>query len=799
MAQWRRHLSLTVSSPVMNCFRCALLSSLCFLVVGLVQAQHGTESISVTDLLKIQQMGSVTASPDGRYVAYTVRSMVEKPDEEGEYTYQSHLYVIPVSASATPQQLTFGDRTASQPAWHPGSDRLAFVRSVKGKPQIFTLSLFGGEAQQITDFEHGASSPQWAPDGTRLLFSASLSQKKVAELMNESPIWTDERANRTPGDTDQVEPNPDGSLDEMRAWLAKNRETNNPRVFSRLNLQGELDLQPTPSFQHYFVVATNRDGAEPIHLTQAYNSYSGATWLPDGQQVLLSGAPLTETHPDRMRDRDLYLVDADGGRLNLLLDLEGYALSSPNVSPDGSQIAFLARDLADPGYAQTEVGLFALDGRTPPELLTLGFDRSAQNVTWSHDNWRLYFTAPSEGGFPLFRLSINDGKRALTTAELEETPQIVDTLAVSDSLATDSLIFVAKASFTPDEIGKPMPVVSRLTSIEQGIRSYDITAATAYYVLTEPLNPYELYSSNMEFTSQRRMTEHNYSWLQHKKLTVPESYRIKRDTLEIPYWIMKPTDYARGQQYPLLLEIHGGPASMWGPGEATMWHEFQFMAAQGYGIVYSNPRGSGGYGHAYKALNYQDWGDGPTNDVLAAVTETTRRQRWVDQDRIVVTGGSYAGYLTAWIVAHDKRFKAAVAQRGVYDLTTFFGEGNAWRLIPSHFGGYPWENDETASIQSILDYNSPLTYVDQITTPLLIMHGDNDLRTGVIQSEVLYKSLKALDRPVEYIRYPRAGHNLSRSGDPKQRMDRILRIYEFMERFIGEDASMEAAGGTPVR
>jgi len=228
-----------------------------------------------------------------------------------------------------------------------------------------------------------------------------------------------------------------------------------------------------------------------------------------------------------------------------------------------------------------------------------------------------------------------------------------------------------------------------------------------------------------------------------------------------------------------------------------MWHEFQYFASRGYGIVYSNPRGSGGYGHAFKKGNYQDWGVGPAGDVLAAVDQAVRRERWVDPSRLVTTGGSYAGYLVAWIVSQDQRFQAAVAQRGVYDLGMFMGEGNAWRLIPNHFGGYPWENDAleivanesgneaaTPSVRDLLFANSPLTFVDQIQTPLLIMHGDNDLRTGVIQSEVLYKSLKILNRPVEYVRYPRAGHDLSRSGNPRQRMDRILRIHEFLGRYV---------------
>lgn len=238
-----------------------------------------------------------------------------------------------------------------------------------------------------------------------------------------------------------------------------------------------------------------------------------------------------------------------------------------------------------------------------------------------------------------------------------------------------------------------------------------------------------------------------------------------------------------------------------------MWHEFQFLAAQGFGIAYANPRGSGGYGHAFQRLNFQDWGDGPAGDVLAVASDAARN-RWVDEDKLVVAGGSYAGYLTAWIVAHDDRFQAAVAQRGVYDLATFLGEGNAWRLVPSHFGGYPWgPQDATGDLGAnprlsaddlaeILRDNSPLTYVERIRTPLLIMHGDNDRRTGVSQSEMLYKSLKILGRPVEYVRYPDAGHDLSRTGDPTQRIDRLLRIYEFLARYTMDTPPMGASGQT---
>jgi dipeptidyl aminopeptidase/acylaminoacyl peptidase len=154
----------------------------------------------------------------------------------------------------------------------------------------------------------------------------------------------------------------------------------------------------------------------------------------------------------------------------------------------------------------------------------------------------------------------------------------------------------------------------------------------------------------------------------------------------------------------------------------------------------------------------------------------------VDKDKLVLSGGSYGGYLAAWIVGHDKRFKAAVAQRGIYDLATFFGEGSAWRLVPYHFGGYPWQ----PFVRRLLDSQSPLSHAEHIVTPLLIEHGDNDRRTGTAQSEMLFRALKVLNRPVEYVRYPNATHELSRTGDPAQRIDRLLRFDEFFRRFIGE-------------
>jgi dipeptidyl aminopeptidase/acylaminoacyl peptidase len=243
---------------------------------------------------------------------------------------------------------------------------------------------------------------------------------------------------------------------------------------------------------------------------------------------------------------------------------------------------------------------------------------------------------------------------------------------------------------------------------------------------------------------------------------------------------MKPTNYKEGNKYPVLLEIHGGPSAMWGTGEASMWHEFQYFCSRGYGVVYANPRGSGGYGKDFLRANINDWGAGPASDVLTALDKTIA-EGWADKNRLLITGGSYAGYLTAWIISHDKRFAAACAQRGVYDLTTFFGEGNAWRLVPLYFGGYPWEE----KTKQTLIKESPFSYVQNITTPFIIFHGANDRRTGFVQAEMMYRSLKVLGRPVEFVVHPNATHEITRSGDNRQRIDQMLRTYEFFERWIG--------------
>ena len=353
---------------------------------------------------------------------------------------------------------------------------------------------------------------------------------------------------------------------------------------------------------------------------------------------------------------------------------------------------------------------------------------------WSKNDKYLYFTSPSNGGTVLNRL---------------------------------------------DPVTRQVTILS---SVNEGVGSFDMKEDKIAFVKTAVESPFELYVADGSMKNQKAITGLNSIWIRNKKLSIPEKHSFTNNAgMEVEYWVMKPANYQPGKKYPLLLEIHGGPSAMWGPGENSMWHEFQYFCSRGYSVVYSNPRGSGGYTEAFLRANINDWGTGPASDVLTALDKTVA-EGWADTSKLLITGGSYAGYLTSWIIGHDNRFKAACSQRGVYDLRTFFGEGNAWRLVPNYFGGYPWEK----KTYDILERESPINYVHQVNTPVIIFHGENDLRTGVIGSEQFYRSLKVMGKQAEYVRHPGATHEITRSGNNRQRIDQMLRTWEFFERMVGK-------------
>lgn len=701
----------------------------------LVWAQNGTELVKVTDMFKVKQISAVTLSPDGSKVAFVVNHIEPDGDSKWEYKYHNQIYVAPADGSAAPKALT-AKESASQPAWSPDGKQLAFVRAVDGKTQVFVLSFDGGEPIQYTKHKYGANTPKWSPDGKKILFAASIPLKdllKDAELNpgKEIPKWPYEKPGfekNTQLAGTNAKPDPDGSFEEIRAYLENNASDKKAKVINKLNFQEESTTSSDMSFNHFFVMNAE-PGAKPLAITHGFYRFGSADFTPDGKQLVLTGDRDDAEHPDRSLETEIFMADADGTNLKMILGEAGKNYNNAKLSPSGKWLAFQ--------YGNTSfvdipmLAMMPVNG-TAKDIINLPFDRNKGNITWSADEKYLYFVSQSNGGAPVYRIDVRSKQ------------------------------------------------VEALSDVNAGISSYDLRKGKLAFVKTEVNNPFELYTADAAMKNPVRISSFNYDWIKTKKLSFPEKKSfVNEKGLTIEYWVMKPANFEPGKKYPTILNIHGGPTAMWGPGESSMWHEFQYYAAKGYAIVYGNPRGSGGYGSEFLRANINDWGAGPTSDVLTYL-DKAGEAGFIDTSRLAVTGGSYAGYLVAWIISHDQRFKAACSQRGVYDLGTFFGEGNAWRLVPNYFGGYPWK----ANTKAIIQRESPINYVQNIHTPFIIFHGENDLRTGVIQSEMLYRSLKVLGRTVEYVRHPGGTHELTRSGNNRQRIDQMLRTIEFFDRFI---------------
>jgi len=704
---------------------------------GITSFAQNKQPVLVTDMLKIKTASAITLTKDGNTVAFVVTAIEPETDSaKWEYKYTSQVWITGTDASAVPRQLTFSKEGASQPAWSPDGKQLAFVRTVDGKAQIFILSLGGGEPMQLTKFKYGASAPRWSPDGKQIAFAASV---KMKELLSDSllnpgkkfPDWGLEKPGFAKNEQltpSAAKPNPDGSMSEVRAYLDMNATDKKATVLNKLNFQSESDISTDQNFNHFFIVNV-QPGSVPVPVTNGFYRFNNLEFMPDGKQCIITGDMDPAQHPDRSLESEIFIANTDGSMFKMIIGREGMSYGGAVLSNDGKWIAL---QYGKPGTVSVPtLALMPVNG-SEKDMINITFDRNVGNLVWGKDDKLIYFTALSNGGSVLYQLNVS-------------TKQV-----------------------TP------------LTDVNRGILSFDIANDKLAYVQTDVTDPSEIYMADVNAANAKRLTSLNESWVQQKQISMPEKHTFKNNLGQtVEYWVMKPIGYEPGKKYPLLLEIHGGPASMWGAGELSMWHEYQYFCSKGYGVVYCNPRGSGGYGVDFLRANMNDWGKGPASDVLTALDKTVA-EGWADTSRLLVTGGSYAGYLVAWIIAHDKRFKAACSQRGVYDLLTFFGEGNAWRLVPNYFGGYPWQ----PGVKVVLQRESPINYVDKITTPYIIFHGDNDRRTGFVQSEMMYRSLKALGRPVEYVRHPNATHEITRSGNNRQRIDQLLRTWEFFERWL---------------
>ena len=694
-----------------------------------IAQQNTLKPIEVTDMLKIKTIGKPQISPDGLHVLFSIMEIKDDVDKKGDFTYVTQLYLGEMKSKSY-RALTSGKYSISSPSWSPDGNSILFSRDMGNKTQAYIMKLNGGEPMALTSSSKGVMNPVWSNDGQFVFYQERKSMKEylLDSLNNPSkliPSWNIEKPKLDANVySKSSKSNPNGSLNEVRAYLYQNEKDKKAKVINRLNFQEETTTTGEFPINLLFKIAVN-GSSKPVLINNPYELW--AEWIETPKGIIAIIPVDSVTHPDRVLDHKIVLYNRLANHYSTLIEKKGFGYSSINLSPDGNLITYV-----ETSTSTVRNGTLKILNLNNFDMIEVPMDRVVTQIKWSENSESIYFTAQDRGGAPFF-------------------------------------VYNTKAK-----------KVKQITSEVDGILGFDVKDGNLIYSKTCINNPSELYVNDLEGKLESIFTNENSTWLVGKSISKPiKKSFINKKGQRVEYWVMKPINYQTGTQYPLVVDIHGGPSAMWGTGEASMWHEFQYYASKGMGVVYGNPRGSGGYGSDFLAANVKDWGAGPMADIMQ-MTDLAVKEGWVDTTQLAVTGGSYAGYLVTWILGHTNRFKVACSQRGVYELSTFFGEGNAWRLNPRYFGGYPWEK----TTRVILDRESPLTYVQNIRTPLIIFHGENDLRTGVIGSEMLYKSLKILGRDVEYVRHPDASHEITRAGNNRQRIDQMLRTYEFFSRYL---------------
>ncbi|USG99369.1 S9 family peptidase [Thermococcus argininiproducens] len=476
----------------------------------------------------------------------------------------------------------------------------------------------------------------------------------------------------------------------------------------------------------------------------------------------------------------IYLVNTESGRKRKLTK-GTLNIHTLKWSEDGNKIYFVAQEDREKKPMITD--LFVIDLKT----------KRIEKLTDS--KWRIGDVIPLEDGTFILRMSTLERGIATNTHIYHfnpETKEITKLTAKLDRSAYNSLNCDVRGPSRDTIVYKegwiyyiatdgPRANLFRVNlggEIERvvgGNRSVETFGVGDYIVFNaqDAITPTELYI--VKDGKEKRITAFN-DWITEYKLSKPEYFKVKvSDGMEIDAWIMKPVEFKEGKKYPAVLEIHGGPKTAYG---YSFMHEFHVLSSKGFVVIFSNPRGSDGYGEEFADIR-EHYGERDYQDLMEVMDEALKRFDFIDEERIGVTGGSYGGFMTNWIVGHTKRFKAAVTQRSISNWTSFFGTTDiGYYFTPDQIGGDPWSNFEGYWEKS------PLKYAPNVETPLLIIHSMEDYRCWLPEALQLFIALKYLGKEVQLAVFPGENHDLSRKGKPKHRVKRLELIVGWMERWL---------------
>ena len=673
--------------------------------------------ITETDLFRFVWIANPQISPDGRQVVFVRATVSEKKDG-----YETELWIVPTDGSAPARPFTAGPGDLF-PRWSPDGRWVAFLRPAgaqdEKKPQIHLIAAQGGEAFAITDLPRGASAPAWSPDGKTIAFASGTNDKDLAKKRGDQKAGEEERES------------------DVRVIT---------RAVYRMNGPGYSD--PTRP-NHIWAVEVPPPGAaipKPRQLTRGELSEEAPAWSRDGALVYFSSNRVKEPYYE-MPDEDVWAVPAQGGEIRPVVDVDG-PVNEWAVSPDGSRIAFSGFLNPEKRRSHDESDLFVVDSRPGAAARNLT-DRFHGEI----GEWLSADQHPPRGGRSNPIVWSADGRSLIVEAAERGRAQLkrFDAATGAVETLTPGDLEVSSHSATPD-------------------------AARMALVISTPTVINDLYVLDTATRQKKLLYEPNRELFAEISLTAPEEIVYASfDGRPIQAWVQKPPDFDPAKKYPLILNIHGGPHSAYG---YVFDHEFQWLAAQGYVVLYPNPRGSSSYGQEFGNVIQYDFPGDDAKDLLAGVDEMLKRP-WIDPQKLGVTGGSGGGILTNWIITQDQRFKAAVAQRSIADWTSFWYTADFTLFDASWFRGAPWEDPEDFARRS------PITHVDRVTTPLMLIEGEADLRTPpTAGGEQMFRALKYLKRPVVMVRFPRESHELSRSGEPWHRIERLRHIAGWFDKYL---------------
>jgi acylaminoacyl-peptidase len=622
-------------------------------------------------------------------------------------TSRSNLWIADV-AGGDRRPLTTGTANDFSPRWSPDGSKLLYVSTRDGGAELWMRWMDSGQTAKLTSLVESPSSVSWSPDGSSIAFSMFV--PAAAEPFATLPP--------APPGADWAEP---------------------ARVMTRLTYRSDGAGYLPVGFTQIFLLSA--DGGTPRRLTSGDFDHGGPlSWTPDSTAILFSANRRGDADIEGT-DTDVYRLAVADGELTRLTDRFGPD-NAPVISPDGSHIAWTGYDERYQGYQVTRLHVMNSDG-SGKRVLSDSLDRDVGGHTWRADGSGLFFQYDDEGNTKVAFISL-DG-------EVTDVARNVGGLSLgrpytggSFSLANnDRFAFTLADATHPADLAVGEPLWTN-SSAEAGTGG-----------------------------ETRRLTDLNADLLDHKELGEVEMfwYESSYDQRPIQGWIVTPPDFDPSRQYPLILEIHGGPFAAYSDFFAA---EVQLFAAAGYVVLYTNPRGSTSYGEEFGNLIHHAYPSQDYDDLMSGVDAVIGRG-FVDEDQLFVTGGSGGGVLTAWIVGHTDRFAAAVSAKPVINWYSFVLTADIAPVYKTWFPGLPWDN-----LEHYME-RSPLHHVGNVTTPTMLLTGEVDYRTPMSESEQYYTALKLRGIDTALVRIPEASHGIA--ARPSYLMSKVAHILEWFERY----------------